>query len=276
MRRKTLLLFSLIMLCLSTPAHAQLWSGIVDPSRAIDWSKAGVAGGIPARTTICSTLSAGATAAQITSAIASCPSGQVVKLNAGTYNLSNGIDFAGHSNVTLRGAGPDQTFLIFTNSVNCRGFGAAICLASPNNPQMPTPSNTTTWTAGYAVGATQLTFGSTAGMSVGTLLILDQLDDTTDPGTIFACAGGGTAVCSGEGGNAYGRTNRSQQQLVKITAINGNVVTVTPGLYMPNWRSGQSPGVSWASGTPTLSGIEDLSIDNTSSSGADGIVMMYA
>src|SRR5271166_5706881 len=29
------------------------WSGIIDPSRAIDWSTAGIPGGIPARTTIC-------------------------------------------------------------------------------------------------------------------------------------------------------------------------------------------------------------------------------
>ena len=70
MRRIQLLLFSLILLCLSTPAHAQLWSGILDSSRAVDWSQAGIPGGIPNRTTICSTLNPGATAAQINSAIA--------------------------------------------------------------------------------------------------------------------------------------------------------------------------------------------------------------
>src|SRR2546426_9485583 len=98
MRRTTLLLCSLILLCLSTPTHAQLWSGIIDSSRAIDWSQAGVTGGIPNRTTICATLNPGATATQINSAIASCPAGQVVFLNAGTFNLSAGIDFAGKSN----------------------------------------------------------------------------------------------------------------------------------------------------------------------------------
>src|SRR5205809_2033485 len=106
---RVLLLCSLLVLCLSTPAHAQLWSGIIDPSRAVDWSQAGIPGGIPNRTTICATLNPGATAAQINSALAACPSGQVVFLNAGTYNLSGALSFSGHSNVTLRGAGPDRT-----------------------------------------------------------------------------------------------------------------------------------------------------------------------
>lgn len=57
-------------------AQAQQWSGIIDPSRAADWSNAGVRGGIPKRTTICATLKPGATSTQINSAIASCPSGQ--------------------------------------------------------------------------------------------------------------------------------------------------------------------------------------------------------
>src|SRR5213596_311728 len=126
--RRVLLLCSLLVLCLSTPAHAQLWSGILDPSRATDWSQAGIPGGIPNRTAICATLNPGATAAQINSAIAACPSGQVVFLSPGTYNLSAGIDFAGKSNVTLRGAGPDLTTLVFTGDVNCWGQSASICV----------------------------------------------------------------------------------------------------------------------------------------------------
>src|SRR5690348_15129100 len=87
------------------------WSGIIDPARATDWSGAGVPGGIPSRATSCATLAPGATADQISQAIAACPSGQVVTLQAGTYALSNGISFDGKSGVTLRGAGADQTKL---------------------------------------------------------------------------------------------------------------------------------------------------------------------
>src|SRR5438034_7632510 len=95
-KQSPLPLLPLLVFCLSVYAHAQPWSGIIDTSRAMDWSTAGVTGGIPNRTIICSALNPGATAAQINSSIASCPSGQVVFLNAGTYNLSGGIDFPNH------------------------------------------------------------------------------------------------------------------------------------------------------------------------------------
>ena len=77
---------SLALLILASPvaAHAQAWSGILSSSRATDWSRPGVAGGVPNRTTICATLDPGATAAQINSAIAACPANQVVFLDAGT------------------------------------------------------------------------------------------------------------------------------------------------------------------------------------------------
>src|SRR5260370_31721203 len=119
-----LLLAYSILVGLAASAQAQT---VIDASRRIDWSKAGVAGGVPARATTCATLNPGATAAQINSAIASCPNGQVVKLNAGTYNLASGIDFNARSNVTLRGAGPNQTFLVFTAGVGCGGVGSSRC-----------------------------------------------------------------------------------------------------------------------------------------------------
>src|SRR5689334_8753337 len=36
--------------------QAQLWSSILDSSRATDWTQAGVTGGIPDRTSICTTI----------------------------------------------------------------------------------------------------------------------------------------------------------------------------------------------------------------------------
>ena len=266
----------LLILTLMFPGagDAQLWSGTIASSRAVDWSGAG-AGAIPPRTTNCATLGAAGhassfvqsvTAAQIVSAISSCAAGQTVFLNAGIYTLNNGIDFGSKNNVTLRGAGADQTLLVFTNSTNCRGFGSAICMGNSQNPQMPSPNNTATWTAGYAKGTTVITVGSSSGMSVGDTLILDQLDDASDgyptAGDIFVCA---TSSCTGQGGDAFGRAGRSQQQLVTITNIAGNQVTISPGLYMQNWRSSQSPGVSWADSTLTGDGVENLSLDFTNS-----------
>ncbi len=274
MQRKIALVVPLILIFIAIPSHAQNWSGVLDPSRAVDWSNAGIAGGTPNRTTICATLNPGASGAQINSAISSCPSGQVVFLNAGTYNISS-IDFGGKSNVTLRGAGADKTFLVFSGGMSCRGLASDICVAAPSNPQMPGPNNTANWTAGYAKGTTSITLSSTSGISVGTILILDQLDDSSDTGNIFVCAA--QNVCANEGGNAYGRSGRAQQQLVQVTAVSGNTVTISPGLYMPNWRSSQSPGVSWASGSPSGVGIENLSLDHTNGATghAGGIVFLY-
>jgi len=122
----------LVALVLMVPilARAQQWSGIIDPTRAIDWSKSGVRGGIPNRSTICATLNPGATTSQINSAIASCPSGQVVFLNAGTYSGLGGIMFNGKNGVTLRGAGADKTFLVFTSGIGCHTLATDVCITA--------------------------------------------------------------------------------------------------------------------------------------------------
>lgn len=261
----------LISLFLATPVYGQ-----IDASRKIDWTHAGVTGGIPTRTTICTTLSAGATVSQINSAIAACPSGQVVKLSAGSYTLGTGIDFAGKSNVTLRGAGPDQTKLVFTGSTACGGQFASICLASNDRAfYQSTDTNTAfaNWTAGYAKGTTTITLSTVSGLSVGQTMLLDQLDDsTTDTGTIWVCQTPG--VCTVEG-TAGGRSNRAQIQVVRVTGIAGSDVTFTPELYMPNWRSNRTPQVNKI--TPLVSsGVEDLSIDNGANGGFSGITILNA
>ncbi|PYX52343.1 MAG: hypothetical protein DMG76_29475 [Acidobacteria bacterium] len=266
------------LLIISAPmvAHAQPWSGILDPSRAIDWSSAGVSGGIPTRTTICATLNPGATAVQINSAISSCPASQVVFLKAGTYNLSSGVDFGATSNVTLRGAGGDQTKLVFSGRASCFfSVGAAVCLSSGENNYGPNGGlHTANWTAGYAKGATVITLSNTTGLTVGNHLMLDQLDDASDGypaiGDLYVCE-----TCSKQGGNNFGRSGRSQLQVVTVTAINGSNVTISPGLYMPNWRSSQSPGAWWGNRTIKNSGVENLSIDITST-GSPGIMFFNA
>src|SRR5205807_9206157 len=118
-RMKRLLICLMLLSAAPLAIHAQQWSGIIDSGRAVDWSNAGIPGGIPNRTSICATLNPGASADQINSAIAACPGGQVVYLSAGTYNLSSGIVFSAKSNVTLRGAGASLTFLVFTGCTGC-------------------------------------------------------------------------------------------------------------------------------------------------------------
>ena len=262
-----------ICLYLPTSSHAQLWSGIIDQSRATDWSQAGIPAGIPTRTTLCATLNSGATAAQINSAIAACPSGQVVFLNAGTYNLSGAITIA-RSNVTLRGAGPDQTKLVFSSGSGCGNTTSVVCVRG-SGQWSGAPDNLTAWTANYAQGTTVITLGSVANLSVGQVLILDQLDDASDPGNIYVC---GTLACSSEGQASGGGRggNHAQMQFAEVKAINTATrqVTISPGLYMPNWRASQSPSAWWANTLAQNVGIENLLLDNRTA-GAGSITVFF-
>jgi hypothetical protein len=275
MRRQQWLLLSALLLGVATSLDAQT---LISPNRRINWSQAGVPGGIPNRTTICATLNPGASAAQINSAIASCPADQVVKLNAGTYSLSTGIVFNNTNNVTLRGAGPNQTFLIFTAGNSCGGLGGDLCFMSGDTNDSDNPRNVANWTAGYSAATTSITLGAnTSGStkpSVGTLLTLDQLDDSdTDNGALWVCQK--VNICSQQGGVSQGRPGRGQTQIVRVTAISGGAcpctVTISPGLYMPNWRASQSPAAWWSNSLPiTGSGAEDLSMDHSGSNAAGG------
>lgn len=275
MKSKVLLPLLFALLFCSALANAQLWSGILSPSRAVDWSHAGVIGGIPSSnwsqcvTTACNTVTTNgpsSTAAQINAAIASAPANSVVLLPAGTYSLSNEILL--QSNVVLRGAGPMLTTLQFkSGGSSCKLAGnenVGICGSFNWNGA---PENLTTWTAGYAQGSTVLTLGSVSGLTAGQVLILDQANDGSDTGDIFVCD---TTSCSTEGGSP-GRTvkgvDRNQQQYVKVQSVNSgtNQVTVTPGIYMPNWRSSQTPSAWWANTVIQNAGLENLTLDNTQS-----------
>src|SRR2546422_2739671 len=204
MRRTTLLLFSLILLCLSTSAHAQLWSGILDPSRAIDWSTAGIPGGIPNRTTICSSLAAstygnGASdaTAGIQAALNSCPANQVVSLSAGTFRINSSLTIP--SNKVLRGAGPAQTiFDLHGLTTGAIHFGAG---------SQPSAGISNAITGGAAKGSTSITV-SGGGIAVGQLMVIRQNDlsymtNVGDGGVCSWCNGGD----GGEAGPGVGVTD---------------------------------------------------------------------
>src|ERR1700687_3766515 len=197
MKRRSFVLFSLMLLCLSGHLHAQLWSGVIDPSRAVDWSSTnpGVMCGVPSASwTQCgSTIAAySGTAAKISSALAACPANTYVLLGAGTFNLSTGIQMA--SNVVLRGSGAKSTFLVFTGYNGCGGESASICVSldstwDGSSSIQPGQSNAATWSAGYSQGTTSITLTNvgSSGLSVGQYIYLDQANSNTDPGTLFVC-----------------------------------------------------------------------------------------
>lgn len=273
--------------CFSGTLHAQPWSGILAPSRAIDWSRAGIPGGPPSASwTQCgSTIASGASAATINAALAACAPNHFVLLGPGTF--SGGIRWT-KNNVALRGSGADQTFIQGSGAGTCPGgfgFNAMVVMCTADSSPNIGQGASFNWTAGYAKGATSLTFNSTAGIIASqSLVFLDQCDDgysgttctgsNADTGNYFVCSDG-NCDSEGEGTNAY-RNKRAQIQIVVPTNVSGTTVTIpSPGLYAPQWRSGQNPG-AWIIAQPLLqAGLENLSIDTTTT-GADGVLIWGA
>jgi hypothetical protein len=287
LKRCSLKLF-IILLFLSGNAYAQNWSSILDAKRASDWSTAGVEGGIPSATwTQCGTTkAAGTSAATINSAIQACPSNTYVQLGAGTFNLNTGLVLK--SNVAIRGMGANQTFLVFSGVNGCNGLQGAVCMAGANeyygsSEVQPGGSQSATWSGGYTQGTTQITLTNVGsnGITVGKYIYLDQNNDVATNSGFFVCEKT-NALCSDEGGagdpgRTVGGVARQQIQIVKVTGVNGSTYTISPGLRAPNWSSSYSPGAWWASSMITRSGVENLSMD-ISSTGSDTntVVMMNA
>ncbi len=316
MSRKQSLLFVLTLFFLPSYSRAQNpnWSGIIASSRAVNWANAGVAGGIPdASWTQCgSTIAAYGTSgspaspATITNAIAGCGAEHYVLLGAGAFYLNAPIDFAGTSNVVLRGSGADQTKIVLISSTNAcyQSFGGGVCIEPDINASKYGGITAADWTAGYTVGATSITLSSTTGLSTGMMIAIDQCDDgfsgsgagtnyaggcrtgnNSDTGNIWNCVSPTTSggVCSSYSSSGWGRNNRSQEQWVEVTNISGSTVTISPGLYMTNWASKNSPGAWWPSSSPYFiknSGVENITFDMTnytvSPSQSTGILLNWA
>jgi hypothetical protein len=294
--RRCLLSFLSILLLLPAVARAQRytpWSGIISSQRAMDWSQAGIPGGLPdASWPVCKTLSPGVTGAQINTAISSChsahPLGGVVVLGSGTFNLNDtGISLLAHT--ALRGQGANSTFVVF-GSGNPGAPTGALISGLGDGTYRGGPNTTKAWTGGYAQGTTQITLGSVSGIAPGsTILILNQCDtgysgagcagSSIDNNGYFQCGTPWTSPgvgCNVAGESADGPSWRSpgyawQQEEVLVTAINqggcgANCVTINHPLHHPNWSSGQSPQAVVMQ--PIIqAGVENLSLDGTAVQG---------
>jgi hypothetical protein len=298
---KRVLLPPFILLCLCACAQAQLWSGIIDPSRATNWATNGVGANIVNRTTqygstiaACNDSSpANACSGSINSAIqSSAAANDYVLLGPGTFTLNNCLTFT-QPNVTLRGSGTLSTILVFTGSTLCGGStGIANIHAIDSTAYyqgsaavQPGGSNACSWTAGYTRGATQITLNSCGSTPpANQFILLDQANDTTDNGGDFVCDNNGTTsgfYCNqSDETPLWGRTisnvDHSQVEAVQITSIvSGSgkgpyVVNISPGLLANNWRAGQNPGAWWPGQIAGI-GIESMTVDGNASPEQTGI-----
>jgi hypothetical protein len=202
---------------------------IIPGDRRIDWSYAGIPGGIPERTVVCATINSavygnGATDATgaIQDAIDNCPDGQVVFLPQGTYLVYDTIHLDDYE--TLRGAGMGKSIIKHTGGysrsiVDMRG-SIYYQIASLYKIYNVLAANK---------DSRVVTLSKTSGIAPGDILLINQLNDNVlvDPVGVE----GKCTYCGYENGD------RVLGQLVEVTAVNANQVTLNLPLhwtYNPN------------------------------------------
>jgi hypothetical protein len=249
----------LISFCLASFSFAQNWSGILDPTRAIEWSQAGIPGGIPTNRTQCgatvqaSTYGNGSSdaSANIQSALNACAANTFLLLGPGKFLMNSGLNVP--SNVTLRGSGAQQTILDMHNT---GGFiGGGTWQGYPNTA-------TVAITGGAARSSASMTLASASGITVGMYLLITETNDPTFV-SITSSQGGSCTWCGGLWGS-----DRVRGQIVEVTSVNGSVVGISPALYSDfthtPWAQPFSMARKWV-------GIEDLQVyDNNTLSGYSG------
>jgi hypothetical protein len=269
---KKLLFF--LSLVLAAPAFAD----IIPTSRTIDWSQAGIPGGIPsANWPVAATLSPGGgtdDSVTIQNAINAAPTGSVIVLNPGIYKLhrsskvcqgklddgSGGVYQAGlclDKSVVLRGAGPNQTTLQYGDGANIISLGRTY-LSSSQTAYINI-------TSGAAKGSTQITLASTSGIYAGSYLTITQLNPA-DPadGNPLVNTTGNNGLCSYCG---HDNPSKAMAQINRVMAVNGNTLTLERPLYFDYINTPQVFKLTMVENA----GLENLRVQSTVSSGS-GVV----
>ena len=252
MRKKSPPLFLLVLIIVGVSVHgyAQLWSGILDPTRAIDWSTAGIPGGIPSGswTQSGSTIAAAACGdgssdctSTIQTALNSCGANHYVLLGAGTFLLRGGLTVP--SKCALRGAGADQTIL------NAKSTNTTDVTLGGNGPNF---SKSASITGGTAQGSKSITVNSASGISVGSYLVITQLNDG-----VIVNQNGSEGQCTWCDGGQTSDGSRAQGQISQVTSVSGTTIGINPGLFVAYTRT---PTAVYFNAAAQYAGLENLQI----------------
>lgn len=242
---------------------------IIPADRLVEWSTntCGIPGGIPVRTNIFSLIPTNYSASQINSSLASCSNGWVVLLTNGTFNLSGIINIP--SGVTLRGLGPDKTFLVSAAPGNQRQ-GIVTIGAIPNNKTAWLPI-----ASGATNGSTNIVLASSdTYIQPGTIVYIDE----TNSSWLVSNSGAGNGGVpkndtDDRSGNVPGSHNVSQQ--VEIKQVVGGSGNKSFNFHPPlMWNYTNHPSLFYRynsdGGTNYThdAGVESLTIRNTSTTSA--------
>ncbi len=231
-------------------------------SRSVTWQgNVGVKGDIPSRATIYKTLSptGGDDTSAIKTAIANCPTGQVVKLDAGTFNVSSAITVK--SGITLRGSGMGKT--IIKGKAGTTGTYLVGMKSSSYSL-----STSIALSSGLTKGSTTITTATAHNWIAGDIVLMDQLNNAQDDPPVNSTGKSACTWCGRSSGT------RSMGQLVKIVAVPSSTsATLELPLYWDYDRT-LTPQGTKLNGVTRDAGVEDLTIDNmlsaSSSQGSSG------
>ncbi len=246
-RRQPLFLIIIILLCFSGSLFAQNWAGILDSTRAINWSHAGIPGGIPSgswtqcgSTILASTYGNGTSdaTAGIQSALNACADNHYVLLGAGRFRVNGTIAIP--SKVVLRGAGAAQTILT--------SYGSNRSVIQFGSNTVPAVATSNAITAGAIQGSTSITV-SGSGIAAGQLLMIQGFN-----ASFMTETGGDGNVCSWCSNGFPGDAG----QIVEVTGVSGSTVTFRPALYF-NYQT-QSPKAYRFNAGARNAGLENLQI----------------
>jgi hypothetical protein len=256
-RQNILLLFLMAALIglakAAAAAQEALPHAVIPDDRRIDWSVSGIPGGIPNRTTICATIDSsyygtGTRDARgaIQTALDNCPDGQVVYLPQGTYLVIGTINLKSHD--TLRGAGPGRTVLKHSG-----GYARSI-VDMRGSIYWQISSLHKTHNVLQAVKDSQvITLSSASGITAGDILLINQLND----GSLVDPVGveGKCTYCGYENGD------RTLGQLVEVTGVNGNQVTINLPLHW-TYNTSLNPWAYQVDASAMIrhAGLEDLTL----------------
>lgn len=257
------------------------WTGVVAPSRAVDWTQAGAQPDIPVYANNCTVTGGGTiepanvTTATLNADIASCgtqvvtngwPGGNIILPALNNVDLRPVINV---SHVVLQGQGGDHTKLRPAGSGGGHGLPHVAMIGSGDGNQNTSPTNgpvVVTFPSGAATapkGTNTIILASVPNLKVGNPIILDKADNSTENGGVLVTqstaatgSNGITVVSPGVNGpyNANGTNDTrcpnvnapttcfSQQQIVLVTSCNG-VSTVGTVCSGTNVTVGISPGL---------------------------------
>ena len=267
MRKILFLIFCLILLSLfvvlknnSKPVVlAQTGTYNLPSERSIDWSP-GMPGGIPENYTLCANVKdspynaigddlADDTTAFV-NALAACSSGTYVYVPAGTYKITSGLTIP--SGVILKGDGPSLSKLR-----DHRPAGTGAYLLQMLGSSSTQASNIT---AGWNKDSTSITVDNIAGLAINDYIMLSQLNES---GLTTATGYGSSCTWCGPRGDE----SRAMAQIVKITNIAGNNLTLSRPIYYAS--AGHSSQAMKLGGSLRYnSGIQDLYLERVSTIGS--------